>query len=82
MVGFQPWRGKVHVGSEPLAVDVPLSKQDGTETMPASKPAEASLGDLARAARARKLQPTNPPDSTTQSASQGKRDPMEEVPKQ
>lgn len=81
MVGFQPWQGKIHVGSEPLAVDVPLNKQDGTETMPASKPAEPSLGDLARAARARK--PANPPaDSSTQSASQGKRDPMEELPKQ
>lgn len=83
MVGFQPWQGKVHVGTEPLAVDVPLNKQDGTETMPASKSAEPSLGDLARAARARKPQPSNPPaESSTQSAAQGKRDPMEEVPKQ
>ncbi len=81
MVGFQPWQGKVHVGSQPLAIDVPLNKQDGTETMPASKPAQASLGDLARAARARK--PANPPaDPSTQNAAQGKRDPMEEVPKQ
>ncbi len=85
MVGFQPWQSKVHVGAQPVSVDVPLAKQDGTEAMPASKAPEASLGDLARAARARKLQPANP---TTDSAGQasttqtGKRDPMEELPKQ
>jgi hypothetical protein len=79
MVGFQPWQRKVHVAAEPVAVDVPLSKQDGTEAMPASKPAEPSLGDIARAARARKPQPANPPAPEQGSASNqgGRHDPME-----
>jgi hypothetical protein len=56
MVGFQPWQRTVHVGNDPGAVDAAMVKQDGTESVPVSKPAEASLGDLARAARARKPQ--------------------------
>jgi len=84
IVGFRPWQGKVHVAGEPLSVDVPLVKLDGTEPMPTSKPPQPSLGDLARAARARKPQSTNPPsETTTQTGAQtGKRDPMEELPKQ
>jgi hypothetical protein len=78
MVGFQPWQRKIHVAGEPVAVDVPLAKQDGTETMPASKPTEPSLGDLARAARARKAQPANPPAPEANVQSQaGQHDPME-----
>jgi PEGA domain len=79
MVGFQPWRRNIHVAAEPMAVDVPLTKQDGTETMPASKPAEPSLGDIARAARARKPQPANPPSSEQGSSNNqtGQHDPME-----
>jgi hypothetical protein len=78
MIGFQPWQRKIHVAAEPVAVDVPLFKQDGTETMPASKPAEPSLGDIARAARARKPQSANPPTSDPKAQDQtGQRDPME-----
>jgi hypothetical protein len=79
MVGFQPWQRKLHVAAEPMAIDIPLSKQDGTEAMPASKPAEPSLGDIARAARARKPQPANPPASEQGSSNNqtGQRDPME-----
>lgn len=60
MVGFQPWQNKIHVAGQPVSLDVPMAKQDGTETTPASKPVQPSLGDLARAARARK-----PPSATT-----------------
>ena len=52
MVGFQAWQSKIHVAGQPLSLDVPMVKQDGTETVPASKPQQPSLGDLARAARA------------------------------
>ncbi len=78
MVGFQPWQSTVHVAGEPIAVDVPLAKQDGTETMPASKPMQLSLGDLARAARARKAQsaPPSAPEANAQGQT-GQRDPME-----
>lgn len=79
IVGFQPWQRKLRVAAEPVAVDVPLSKQDGTEAMPASKPAEPSLGDIARAARARKPQPANPSAREQGSANNpnGQHDPME-----
>ena len=53
MVGFQAWQSKIHVAGQPLSLDVPMAKQDGTETVPASKPQQPSLGDLARAARAK-----------------------------
>jgi PEGA domain len=82
MVGFQPWQRKLHVAAEPMTVDIPLLKQDGTEAMPTSKPAEPSLGDIARAARVRKPQPANPPASEpngqgSSNNQTGQRDPME-----
>ncbi len=90
MAGFQPWQKKVHVDAEPVNLDVALYKQDGAEPVPATtKPAEASLGDLARAARARK--PQSPPPTTvleqdgpSTAANQGaQRDPMQaQSPKQ
>jgi hypothetical protein len=87
IVGFQPWQNKIHVAAQPVVVDVPLTKLDGTEPVPASKPNEASLGDLARAARARKPATTATPrvmDPDGQNASgnqNGQRDPMQQ-PKQ
>jgi hypothetical protein len=83
MSGFQPWQNKVHVAGEPVAVNAELLKQDGTEAMPSSKPSEPSLGDLARAARARKpaLSTTTvvmEQDGQTSTKNQtGRRDPME-----
>lgn len=82
MSGFQAWQRKVHVAAEPVNVDVPLSKLDGTEATPASKAAEPSLGDLARAARARKPQTTAPTvleqDGPSSGGSQtGQRDPVQ-----
>jgi hypothetical protein len=83
MAGFQPWQKKVHVDAEPVAVDVSLYKQDGSEPVQATKPAAASLGDLARAARARKPQSTPPStvleqDGPNAAANQnGQRDPMQ-----
>jgi PEGA domain len=56
MAGFQPWQRTVHVAGDAVNLEAALAKQDGTEAMPASKAPEASLGDLARAARARKAQ--------------------------
>jgi len=80
MVGFQVWRRTVHVANDPVTVDAPLVKEDGTESAPVSKPAEASLGDLARAARARKPQAAPvrvmDPDGTSSTA----RDPMQPPP--
>jgi hypothetical protein len=73
MAGFQAWQQNVHVAGQPLALDAQLAKQDGSEPAPASKPAEPSLGELARAARARKAPPANSP---AESGSQ-RRDPME-----
>jgi hypothetical protein len=85
MVGFQPWQNKIHVAAQPVVVDVPLTKLDGTEPVPASKPNEPSLGDLARAARARKPQTSTAPrvmDPDGQTSNQnGQRDPMQQ-PKQ
>jgi len=79
MAGFQPWQKKVHVDAEPVAVDVSLYKQDGSEPVPATKPAEASLGDLARAARARKPQSAPPSTVLEQDgpSAAGQRDPMQ-----
>jgi hypothetical protein len=89
MAGFQPWQKKVHVDAEPVALDVALYKQDGSEPVPTTKPAEASLGDLARAARARKPQSTPPStvleqEGPSAAANQGgQRDPMQaQSPKQ
>ncbi len=88
MAGFQAWQKKIHVDAEPVALDVALLKQDGSEPAPVSKPAEASLGDLARAARARK--PQAPPattvleqDGASVANQAGQRDPMQtQSPKQ
>ena len=89
MAGFQPWQKKVHVDAEPVALDVALYKQDGSEPVQVTKPAEASLGDLARAARARKPQATTPStvleqDGPNAAPNQGgQRDPMQpQSPKQ
>jgi hypothetical protein len=78
MAGYQPARRTVHLAAEPLAaeplvLDVPLSRQDGSEAVPAPKSAEPPLGDLARAARARKTQQNSRPGSGAQAAP---RDPM------
>jgi hypothetical protein len=56
MAGFQPWQGTVRVGNDTAKVEANLLKQDGMESIPASKHQEVSLGELARAARARKAQ--------------------------
>jgi len=80
MVGFQPWQGTVRVGGEPAKIDATLVKQDGMESIPASRGPEASLGDLARAARARKAQDNAGPamDLTQKIEEQSqKRDPMQ-----
>ncbi len=78
MVGFQPWQNKIHVSGQPLSMDVPLEKLDGTEPMPAHKAAEPSLGDLARAARARKPPSTTTPITDVNAQGQnGQHDPME-----
>jgi hypothetical protein len=82
MAGFQPWQKKIHVDMEPVALEVALSKQDGSEPAPTSKPAEASLGDLARAARARKPQSSPPTtvleqDGASVANQTGQRDPMQ-----
>ena len=83
MVGFQAWQSKIHVAGQPLSLDVPMAKQDGTETVPASKPQQPSLGDLARAARARKPPSTATPITDVNAQSQnGQHDPMEPAPKQ
>jgi len=80
MVGFQPWRRNVHVSNDPVSIDAGMVKEDGTETAPVRKPSEASLGDLARAARARKPQVTPvrvmDPDGTSSTP----RDPMKPPP--
>jgi len=77
MAGFQAWQNTVHVGADAVQVEVKLAKQDGSEAMPASKAAEPSLGDLARAARARKPQSTTP--ASDQKDSSAPRDPMQPV---
>lgn len=69
MAGYQPARRTVRLAAEPLVLDFPLSRQDGSEPVPATKAAEPSLGDLARAARARKTQQNSQPQAAP-------RDPM------
>jgi hypothetical protein len=81
MAGFQPWQKKIHVDTEPVTLDVSLLKQDGSEPVPTTKAVEPSLGDLARAARARKPQPTTAPtvmeqDGPSAANQDGQRDPM------
>jgi PEGA domain-containing protein len=77
MAGFQAWQNTVHVGADAVQVEVKLAKQDGSEAMPATKAAEHSLGDLARAARSRKPQSATP--ATDQKDSSAPRDPMQPV---
>ena len=77
MVGFQAWRRTVKVANDPVTVDVALVKEDGTESAPVSKPAEASLGDLARAARARKPQAAPARVMDPDGTSSTQRDPMQ-----
>jgi hypothetical protein len=82
MVGFQPWQGTVRVNNDAAHVDAALVKQDGMESIPAAKAGQASLGDLARAARARKAQQNLAPATglTQQIVKQDdQRDPMQPV---
>ena len=83
MAGFQTSRRTVRVANDAMAVEVPMVKEDGTESAPVSKPAEASLGDLARAARSRKPQATPirvmDPDGMS-SKDSAPRDPMQQPP--
>jgi hypothetical protein len=81
MVGFQPWRRNLHVGNDPVLMDVSLVKEDGTETAPTAKPIAPALGDLARAARAHKPQGTPirvvDPDGMSATKESTPRDPMQ-----
>jgi len=82
MAGYQPSERTVRVAAAAVAVEIPLIKLDGAEAMPAAKAAEPSLGELARAARARKASQNPPPaadrggqpPANTQTS---QRDPME-----
>src|SRR5262249_34220008 len=62
MAGYQAEQRAVRVASTPVAMEIPLTKQDVTEAAPTVKPAETSLGDLARAARARRPAPSPAPE--------------------
>lgn len=80
MVGFQPWQGTVRVGNDVAKIEATLAKQDGMESIPAGRAQPASLGDLARAARARKAQDNPGPavDLTQKLEQQSeKHDPMQ-----
>lgn len=80
MAGYQPQQRAVHVAGDAVALEITLTKQDGSETTPTAKAAELSLGELARAARARKGPPTPAPEESApgMATSQTKpRDPME-----
>jgi hypothetical protein len=80
MAGFQPEQRRVHVATGAVALEVSLTKQDGGEATPTTKAAELSLGELARAARARKGPPTPAPEESApgMATSQTRqRDPME-----
>jgi len=63
MAGFQPWRQTVNVAAEPANLQIALKKQDGLESVPQAVAAPPSLGDLARAARAKKPQDAAKPAS-------------------
>ena len=54
MAGFEAWKQTVRVTADPTALQIALKKQDGLENVPQPVAAPPSLGDLARAARARK----------------------------
>jgi hypothetical protein len=60
MAGFQPWQQTVRVSAEPASLQIGLKKQDGLETLPQAAVAPASLGDLARSARAKKATQDGP----------------------
>ena len=60
MAGFQAWKQTVRVTAEPTTLQIALKKQDGMESVPQVKNAPASLGDLARAARAKKAAEDGP----------------------
>ena len=80
MAGYQPQQRTVRVASGAVALEVSLTKQDGGEATPTAKAAELSLGELARAARARKGAPTSAPEESApgMAVSQTKqRDPMQ-----
>jgi hypothetical protein len=80
MAGYQAEQRTVHVATGGLALEISLVKQDGGEATPTTKAAELSLGELARAARARKGPPTPAPDESApgMAVSQTKqRDPMQ-----
>jgi hypothetical protein len=81
MVGFQPWQRNLHVGNDPVTMDVSMVKEDGTESAPAAKPTAPALGDLARAARAHKAQATPirvmDPDGMSATKESAPRDPMQ-----
>ena len=75
MAGYRPAQQTVHISSEPVVLELSLTKQDGAEAAPTTKAAEPSLGDLARAARARKAQ-QSPAPASGQPGAQPARDPM------
>lgn len=54
MAGFEAWKQTVRVTAEPTVLQISLKKQDGLENVPQPVAAAPSLGDLARAARAKK----------------------------
>lgn len=80
MAGYQPEQRAVHVATGAVSLEIPLVKQDGGEATPTTKAAELSLGELARAARARKGPPTPAPEESApgMATSQTRqRDPMQ-----
>lgn len=60
MAGFEAWKQNVRVTAEPTVLQIPLKKQDGLENIPQPVAAAPSLGDLARAARAKKAADNSP----------------------
>jgi hypothetical protein len=60
MAGFQPWRGTVRVTTEPANLQIALKKEDGMESVTQPVAAAPSLGDLAKAARAKKAAENGP----------------------
>jgi PEGA domain len=63
--GYRPWQRNLRVTADPVNLDATLVKEDGLESVPQAKPAAVSLGEAARAARARKA--TQPSDGATPS---------------
>lgn len=52
--GYRPWQHNLRVTTDPVNLDATLVKEDNLESVPQAKPAAVSLGEAARAARARK----------------------------